>query len=314
MSAAPGVGPRPSGVSGTRFGRAAMEGARRRGYTRLLIVRGFNGWGLLMETTTVCIVVTLPGSPEEVFALLTDSASHSELTGAESRIDARVGGSFSYFGGAVSGSFEELQDNTLLVQRLRAAAWPGGHHATVRQELSGTAEDTRTHIKVIESGVPAEHLDEVVEGWQGYWDAFARYLRDRRVDVVQRFVADYKNRQNPDAVDEFVASDCVLHLPIPGLPQGREGMRINGRTVCAAFPDVRAERKFFVTEGDIVVERAEVTATHEGDLMGIEATGKPVSWTELHAYRVARGQISEVWSEADLMRVMVQIGAVTLPG
>jgi predicted ester cyclase len=92
-----------------------------------------------------------------------------------------------------------------------------------------------------------------------------------------------------------------------------EGVRLNGQIMCSAFPDVHVVRDFFVVEGDIVVERAKAKATHKGEIMGIAPTGNPVSWTELHAYRVQGDWITEIWSEADLMGVMVQIGAVQLP-
>lgn len=132
--------------------------------------------------------------------------------------------------------------------------------------------------------------------------------------VVKRFVEEYKNRHNPDIVDELIAENCRVHVPLPGLPQGREGMRRNGQLMCGAFPDVRVEREFFIVEGDIVVERANAAATHKGELVGLAATGRKVNWTELHAYRVEEGQITEVWSEADFLGVMIQLDAVKLPG
>lgn len=62
-----------------------------------------------------------------------------------------------------------------------------------------------------------------------------------------------------------------------------------------------------------MVERARARATHRGELIGIPASGRPVTWTELHAYRVEDGMITEIWSEPDLLGIMVQIGAVELP-
>jgi len=267
-----------------------------------------------METTTLAVAATLDAPPEEVFRVLTSAAEHSAFTGAESTVDARVGGRFSHYGGGLAGVFEAIEAPKRLVQRLRAADWPEGHHAQVRYELAAVAEGRRTHVKVREHGVPSARLDEVAEGWQGYWEAFGTHLRERRVDVVRRFVEEYKNRQNPDVVDALVSADCAVHIPLPGLPQGREGMRLNGRLMCGAFPDVRVTRDFFVTEGDVVVERAKAVATHAGPLMGSAPTGRRVTWTELHAYRVEGGLIAEVWSEADFMGVMVQIGAVEPPG
>lgn len=265
-----------------------------------------------METTSLSVAATLLAPAVEVFDILMSSKEHGALTGAESEIDPRVGGRFSYFGGAITGAFEALEPGRRIVQTLRAANWPEEHHARVSYELAASSDGSRTQITVHETDVPAEHLEEVVSGWQGYWAAFAAHLRERRVGVVQRFVEEYKNRRNPDVVDDLVASDCAVHIPLPGLPQGREGMRVNGKMMCGAFPDVHVRREFFVTEGDIVVERAVAEATHRGELMGITPTGKKVGWTELHAYRVREGKITEVWSEADFMGVMAQIGAVQL--
>jgi len=266
------------------------------------------------STSTLSLGIALAAPRAEVFHALTDAGEHSEFTGAKSDIDARAGGDFSYFGGAVSGVFQDVTEPSRIVQSLRAAGWPEGHSATVEQQLETRADDRRTFVRIREDGVPADHLDAVIAGWSKYWDDLAEYLRRRRLQVVERFVEKYKNQHDWDSVDEFVSTDCKVHIPIPGLPQGREGMRINGRTVCGAFPDVSVTRELFVTEGDIVVERAHAKATHEGELLGTPATGLPVTWTELHAYRVEHGQISEVWSEPDLLGVMVQLGVVEPPG
>lgn len=116
----------------------------------------------------------------------------------------------------------------------------------------------------------------------------------KQIRVVDEFVEEYKNRHNWNCVDTYVAEDCKLHLPIAGLPSGREGMRSNGQMVCTAFPDVRVTREFVVAQDDIVVERAHARATHKGELMGVKPTGNPVAWSELHAYRVDGDQITEI--------------------
>jgi len=137
--------------------------------------------------------------------------------------------------------------------------------------------------------------------------------RNQIIAVVDEFVQEYKNNHNPNIVDKLISVDCKIHIPIPGLPEGREGMRINGKMVCDAFPDVHVEREFFIVEGDIFMERAHAVATHKGSLIGVRPTGNKVTWTELHAYRVQNSQIVEVWTEADFLGIMVQIGAVNMP-
>ncbi len=137
--------------------------------------------------------------------------------------------------------------------------------------------------------------------------------REAKCALVDRFVQAYKNQHDSDCVDEFISERCRVHMPMPGLPDGREGMRLNGRLVSGAFPDVHVEREFFAVDGDIVVERAHAKATHKGEILGVSPTGKPVTWTELHAYRVENGLITEIWSEASFLDVMAQSGAVELP-
>ena len=141
-----------------------------------------------------------------------------------------------------------------------------------------------------------------------------KLTKEEMCSLVDRFVEAYKNQHDYNCVDEFIAENCKVHMPVPGIPDGREGMRLNGRIVNGAFPDVHVEREFFVVDGDIVVERAHAIATHGGEIMGIAPTDKPVRWTELHAYRIADGMITEVWSEASFLGVMAQIGAFEPPG
>jgi predicted ester cyclase/uncharacterized protein YndB with AHSA1/START domain len=269
---------------------------------------------LPMSGGTLLLGIALSHSPAEVFGVLTDGAVHSRLTGAVSTVDPKPGGRFSYFDGVVSGVFEEIRSPILIRHSLRAADWPEGEMATVVQEFIPQADGKRTFVEIRVDDLPRKHLDAAIAKCAEYGEKLADYLRERRVDVVTRFVEEYKNRHRWDAVDEYVAEDCKIHIPLPGLSEGREGLRLNGRLMCTAFPDVRVTREFFVTEGDVVVERASAKATHQGELMGLPASGKSVTWTELHAYRVEGSLITEVWSEADFMGVMAQLGAVEFPG
>jgi len=263
-----------------------------------------------MSAAMLDFCVSLAAPRHEVFHALTESKAHSAFTGAKSTIEARKGGTFSYFDGAIAGVFETISAPDVIEQSLRAKSWPSEQTAKVRLRLEERADGRRTFIRVREEGIPAGEIETVIGGWADYWDKLSEYLRARRLNVVQEFVERYKNKHEWDSVDDYVAQDCKIHIPIPGLPQGREGMRINGRTVCSAFPDVFVTREFIATEGDLVIERAHAKATHKAELMGIPGTGKPVTWSELHAYRVLGSQITEVWSEPDLLGVMVQLGAI----
>ncbi len=128
--------------------------------------------------------------------------------------------------------------------------------------------------------------------------------------VVRRFSNEFKNKANYAIVDELMTAGFQHHFKDPRLPRGREGMKILGRSVVQAFPDVHANIQDMIAEGDKVVERTDAGGTHKGDFNGVPASGRPVRWSELHLYRIEKGKIAELWSEIDFLAIMAQIGAI----
>lgn len=106
--------------------------------------------------------------------------------------------------------------------------------------------------------------------------------------VVRRFEDEFKNNSNFAIVDELMSEDFVHHLPYPGLPPGRAGMRAVGKLVTAAIRDIHVEIPLVVADGDLIADRVEATGVRTD-------TGSPLTWVENHIYRVADGQITEIW-------------------
>ena len=83
--------------------------------------------------------VTFQASPDRVYRALTDGAEFSKMTGgAPTEISAEVGGTFSCFGGMITGHNLELVSGSLWV--------PCGHQGAlgcrVARELLGAATQT----------------------------------------------------------------------------------------------------------------------------------------------------------------------------
>lgn len=131
--------------------------------------------------------------------------------------------------------------------------------------------------------------------------------------VVNRFIEEFKNNANAGIVDELFTPEFVHHLPDPRLPAGREGLKLVGQAIVAGFPDVQVTVEDLLSDGDRVIERTTARATNTGEFNGIPATGKPVTWTEIHIYRMEDGRIAEMWSEIDLLGLLIQLGAVPGP-
>jgi steroid delta-isomerase-like uncharacterized protein len=116
---------------------------------------------------------------------------------------------------------------------------------------------------------------------------------------------------NLDVVDELVASDYIGHDPANPEPlRGPEGVKEFISTYKAAFPDARITVEQQLAEGDFVTTRWTGRGTHEGELMGIEPTGKPVTVSGLTISRLEGGKIVEEYQNWDTFGMMQQLGAV----
>jgi uncharacterized protein YndB with AHSA1/START domain/ketosteroid isomerase-like protein len=267
---------------------------------------------LIAETRTVAHEVTLSASPEEVFEALMDSAKHSKFTGAPAQIERKPCGLFSLYGGQITGKTLELEPNRLIVQGWRAENWPKGHYSQVAFMLEPLDNGRQTQLSLTQTGVPAQNFEDINQGWRKYyWSKMAPYFRSEKVAVVRRFLEEFKNRENLDIVDELMTPDFVLHLPGEKLPPGPASQKAVGKAIFNAFSEVHVTANDTIVEGDRVVERHTARAVHTGVFAGVLATGKKVSWTENHIYRLQDGRIAEAWSEVSFHDLMAQITSPT---
>jgi predicted ester cyclase len=82
----------------------------------------------------------------------------------------------------------------------------------------------------------------------------------------------------------------------------------------AAFPDFRPEIHWQAAAGDLVTTYKTYHGTHQGEFLGIPATGKKVSFYTVDAMRVVDGKITEHWGVATLLDLMQQLGVVPALG
>jgi len=98
---------------------------------------------------------------------------------------------------------------------------------------------------------------------------------------------------------------------LPGLAPTKAGVKAFFRMYIAAFPDLRMDAEDVLTSGDKVVARSRATGTHQGEFMGIPATGKAVDVQLIDIIRFGDdGLAYEHWGVFDTMTMMQQLGAV----
>jgi predicted ester cyclase len=107
--------------------------------------------------------------------------------------------------------------------------------------------------------------------------------------VVRRFITEALTGRNLGVADEVLAPNYVNRLTGADLA-GFKGM-LTGMS--AALSDVQLEIDDLVAEGDSVVARWKMAATHTGSLMGEAPSGKRLSSRGLTYYRLADGRIVE---------------------
>jgi steroid delta-isomerase-like uncharacterized protein len=132
--------------------------------------------------------------------------------------------------------------------------------------------------------------------------------------LLQRFIADVINAQDLDgALVEMVAEDFVELNPLPGQGPGRAGLADVLSTMFTGFPDLRWTVHDTLVEGDRIVGFSTWTGTHEGEFMGIPATGRAVTvevWT-IDRYR--DGIFVESRIIMDVAGLLGQLGVLPAP-
>jgi steroid delta-isomerase-like uncharacterized protein len=111
-------------------------------------------------------------------------------------------------------------------------------------------------------------------------------------------------------LEEFIAADFVSHSMPPGITSDIAGIRQWVSIFQNAFPDMDGGVDQVVVEGNKVAVRFFGTGTHQGDLFGIPATGKPIKTTGINIFRIEDGKIVEYWNNADDLGVLQQLGVI----
>jgi steroid delta-isomerase-like uncharacterized protein len=129
--------------------------------------------------------------------------------------------------------------------------------------------------------------------------------------AVRRFYEEVFNARNLDALDELLAPDGVDHT---FGSQNTEQAKQFFTMVHQAFPDLRVEVHDVIAEGDLVAARVTYTGTHQGEFLGIPATGKQTRTNGVDFFRMQDGRQAEHWGGPDTLGFLMQLGVMPGPG
>ena len=132
-------------------------------------------------------------------------------------------------------------------------------------------------------------------------------VSDTNKSVVARLYDEVFSKWNYAVLPELVSEGFRCHFFTPDISSGPAGIEQFYGNLRQAFPDVKYTVEDMVAEGDRVVVRWTWHCTHEGDFLGIPATGKKATVPGMAIYRLADGKCVERWVELSLFQLSQQL-------
>lgn len=114
------------------------------------------------------------------------------------------------------------------------------------------------------------------------------------------------------SIDELVEPDATIRTPLPTDATGAQVLKDVWAALLGGLPDLQLNVEDLIGEDDKVVARIVVTGTHRGVYMGVQPTGKVISYDEIFIFRFANGRVIETWGVVDVLSQLKQLG-VTNP-
>nr|WP_302597155.1 ester cyclase [uncultured Cellulosilyticum sp.] len=112
-------------------------------------------------------------------------------------------------------------------------------------------------------------------------------------EIVKAFFIESYEKHNYEFAMQHMADDYYDHSPA-GARSNQDAVKIL-KIVEGMFSNLKIEVLDLIEEADQVAARIKYTGVHTGNCMGIEATGKTISFEALENFKLEQGIITESW-------------------
>lgn len=127
-------------------------------------------------SSTIHQEILIKANPQQIYDALTQTDQFSKVTGGTpTDISSEEGGSFTCFGGYVSGRHIELVPGLRIVQAWRGRDWNEGTYSIAKFDFQQQGDETLLIFDHV--GFPEEHQEHLATGWyQNYWEPLEKYF------------------------------------------------------------------------------------------------------------------------------------------
>ncbi len=138
-------------------------------------------------------------------------------------------------------------------------------------------------------------------------------LEQQNIALMRKSFEEW-NKGNSEFFTESTAPNYVYYSPSGNPnPFSQEDAVESVKMIWKGFPDVSFSIEDIIADGDKTVTRFVFRGTHEGEFMGIPATGKKIEVSGIIISRIENGKWVEEWEEMDTMGMMTQLGMELKP-
>ncbi|MCC6801373.1 MAG: ester cyclase [Anaerolineae bacterium] len=130
---------------------------------------------------------------------------------------------------------------------------------------------------------------------------------------MRDYIENVINNHILDRFADYIPEDGIDYSAPPGIPRGHEGTKMFFSMFFDGSSDARNTIHELIAEGDKVSVISTIAGTHDGNLMGLPATGKKFSVLLLETVRLENGKYAERWGGLDIVGLMMQLGAMQDP-
>ena len=122
------------------------------------------------------------------------------------------------------------------------------------------------------------------------------------------------NKGDFETFKELLAPDFVLYYPSRSTkPISQEETLEIGKMLQKAFPDIKWSMEELIATEDKTIIRVIERGTHEGEFMGIPATGNKYEMSAIWISRIEKGKIVEQREDFDMLGLYQQLGMELKP-
>jgi steroid delta-isomerase-like uncharacterized protein len=137
-------------------------------------------------------------------------------------------------------------------------------------------------------------------------------IEEQNKELIRNFLKEIDSG-NHGIVDEIFADDCKFYIPSDNASTSKKEQFKDRDAALKAFPKWEHNIKDVIAKDDRVIVWAIEIGTHEGEFLGIPATGKKIKYGAISIFRMKDKKIVELVMESNTLSMMMQLGMELKP-